>query len=375
MPTLSEVTKNAKKLKGQIAEQAGIAPKDVSDQNLLEAQKLLHGAGKVGAAGGDPLQTDPSALKAAADGGEPVQENPDKISKQQKIALAITAIAPTLLGYAFGGSEGGAVGAQVSQKAIGEIGGQIREEDKFKRDLAARKDLKKMEVDKDLAIAGERAQDRHQASLSREEDRKFRQQMLSEGMADRRERENERRRAQEEKVAYSKTTQGKLEKLSKEKQDSVYKAKEAVASVQGMADALDSGNNTFSIVGDNEYTRNRTLFEEALGRMQSGGAITKDEERRFRDMAPTFRDSGDMQKKKLVELEKLFQERLEIMGFKPEELGVSSGRVQAMWAQQPQGGGVQNPMMPTANAAPREKALEDMSEQELEAHIRKLKGK
>lgn len=78
--------------------------------------------------------------------------------------------------------------------------------------------------------------------------------------------------------------------------DNVRMAKEAVTN---MAGALSRGDNTFSLVGDNDYTANLRLFQEAFGRMQSGGAIGKQEEARFRAMMPTITDSSEMQAKKI----------------------------------------------------------------------------
>lgn len=77
----------------------------------------------------------------------------------------------------------------------------------------------------------------------------------------------------------------------------------ALKAILGMQDALEAGDNTFSLVGDNDYTSNRARWNEAFGRMQSGGAIQKDEIETFENMAPTVWDSADMQKKKLKWME------------------------------------------------------------------------
>jgi hypothetical protein len=88
--------------------------------------------------------------------------------------------------------------------------------------------------------------------------------------------------------------------------DNVRMAKEAVAR---MSSALTAGDNTFSIVGDNDYTANLRMFQEAFGRMQSGGAIGKQEESRFRSMMPTITDSSEMQAKKLQMLSEELNKR------------------------------------------------------------------
>lgn len=384
MPNLSEVSKNAKRIKEQIAEQAGVAPKDVNDANLGEAGKILEGAKKADDAGHDPLKLDPGTLKQAATGEADVSKAGD-ISKQQKIAMAITAIAPTLLGYAFGGAEGGAIGAQTSQTAIKQMGDQANDESKFKREQLAKKELKQMEVDKDLAVAGERAQDRHAAAAATAEQRKFSNALLAQGAARSQEAFADKQEEREAKAALAASLDGRLGKLSKEKQDSVIKAKEALQAVQGMSSAYKQGDNTFSLVGDNDYTRNRTWFEEALGRMQSGGAITRDEEVRFRRMAPGVTDSAEQQQKKLVALEQLMQDRLKILGFSTDDFGIASNQVSGAFPKTSvdlKDFGFANPMVPTAAAdeapaapgAPRSKPLEDMNEKELEAHNARLRS-
>ena len=55
----------------------------------------------------------------------------------------------------------------------------------------------------------------------------------------------------------------------------------------------------------------RSHFEENLGRMQSGGAITSDEEDRFKKMAPTVQDSTKMQIQKLKKLKEVMSARLQ----------------------------------------------------------------
>jgi hypothetical protein len=77
--------------------------------------------------------------------------------------------------------------------------------------------------------------------------------------------------------------------------------------------ALNDGEWTFSLIGDNKYTQAATAFEEALGRMQSGGAIQKDEAVRFRGMLPTSRDSEAIQKYKLKKLKTEFAARLDTL--------------------------------------------------------------
>lgn len=122
---------------------------------------------------------------------------------------------------------------------------------------------------------------------------------------------------------FAKTTEGRLQKLGGEQKQRLDNAKLGMISVQGMSDALNNGDNTFSLIGDNDFTQQRTLFEEALGRMQSGGAINKEEEKRFKGMAPKFTDSKEMRAKKLAQLQDEMESRIGTLGFKPEEVGLA----------------------------------------------------
>jgi len=99
------------------------------------------------------------------------------------------------------------------------------------------------------------------------------------------------------------------------------KAGMALQGVVDMEEALfgPSRSFTFSLIGDNPYTASRTRFQEALGRLQSGGAINKDEEARFLKMAPTVFDSEEMQRSKLKNLYVEFAERMKTKGINPEE--------------------------------------------------------
>lgn len=100
-------------------------------------------------------------------------------------------------------------------------------------------------------------------------------------------------------------------------------ARMGLNAVAGMQSALAQGQNTFSLIGDNDFTRFRRDFEEAIGRMQSGGAISSDEEKRFRTMAPTKWDSKEVQEAKLAQLSSEMGERLKTLGVQPEEVSKS----------------------------------------------------
>lgn len=122
-------------------------------------------------------------------------------------------------------------------------------------------------------------------------------------------------------AAIKATTQGANKPLSTEQQSRYDSAAMGLKALKDMGSALTSGDNTFTLpgMGDNNYTKSQAIFEEALGRMQSGGAIGKEEVDRFRQMAPTKWDSAEMQQLKLKDLEAEMGARIKSMGRDPEE--------------------------------------------------------
>lgn len=91
--------------------------------------------------------------------------------------------------------------------------------------------------------------------------------------------------------------------------------------IDDMGTALDNGQNTFSVIGDNDYTAASRRATEAYGRMQSGGAINKEEEKRFEATLPTSKDAKEMQRSKLLKQRDEMLSRLRTLGFTPEQIG------------------------------------------------------
>lgn len=132
-------------------------------------------------------------------------------------------------------------------------------------------------------------------------------------------------------AAFKATPEGRIQGLNSGDKQRLDNAKLGLTAVQGMADALLKGNqNTFSLIGDNDFTQQRSLFEEALGRMQSGGAISKEEEMRFKGMAPKATDNLEMQRKKLKFLQSEMSSRLGTLGFQPADVGLSIYNMDSM---------------------------------------------
>lgn len=124
--------------------------------------------------------------------------------------------------------------------------------------------------------------------------------------------------------------------------------------VDDMTNALAEGANTFSVVGDNDFTFARTRWEEAIGRLQSGGAINNDEAARFRKLAPTWTDSPEMQAKKLNTIKSEMISRAGTMGFDESKLlsAIQSGQSKKTVSTKPGGAG-------SAIAAPAENQVKD----------------
>lgn len=88
----------------------------------------------------------------------------------------------------------------------------------------------------------------------------------------------------------------------------------ALTAVKDVKKALKAGVNTFSLVGDNDFTIAAREFAEGIGRMQSGGVIGDEEAENFMQMLPTAKDTRDIQQKKIVRLEKMLNSRLNTLG-------------------------------------------------------------
>ena len=154
----------------------------------------------------------------------------------------------------------------------------------------------------------------------------------------------EMRREKLEAEKRKRTPKGKLEAMSGDQKGRFDNVTMAIDALTGMESALKAGDNTFSLVGDNDFTRNETKWEEAIGRMQSGGAIGVEEAERFRRMIPGVRDSADVQAKKLADMRVLMEQRFGTFGFdksQASELGLDPARMGwAASAAPASGGGV-----------------------------------
>jgi hypothetical protein len=206
-------------------------------------------------------------------------------------------VLPTLIGAAFQGAEGGAIGAQAGLKGLSML--QASRKEQAKKEREAQKEKAESERwEKEFSLKQKNA-------ISLEALRRAQAKSLKDKAAEK---------------AKPVTFQDKVDKMGAEERkrlDSIRMGKKAV---DDMTVALAKGSNTFSLVGDNPFTMAARDWSEAIGRMQSGGAINKDEEARFRAMAPSWDDSREIQAQKLQKLAEEMSRRVGTFGFTPTDV-------------------------------------------------------
>lgn len=129
------------------------------------------------------------------------------------------------------------------------------------------------------------------------------------------------RELKEQELANKNTLEGKLAKLNTGDRARFDNVLMVLKGIDDMGTALDNDTNTFSVVGDNEYTMARERAAEAFGRMQSGGAINNEEGKKFKGYLPSSTDSKEIQRKKLIDQRNEMLSRLKTLGFTPDEVG------------------------------------------------------
>lgn len=111
----------------------------------------------------------------------------------------------------------------------------------------------------------------------------------------------------------------KISKLTGENRKRLDNISMAQRGINQMSTALKNGDWTFKPFGDNDFEQARRGVVEAIARMQTGAAISSEEEERFLDMMPTKWDSKEMQQKKLSELMYEMNKRMASFGINPAE--------------------------------------------------------
>ena len=101
--------------------------------------------------------------------------------------------------------------------------------------------------------------------------------------------------------------------------------------------------------------------------MQSGGAINKDEEKRFIAAGPGMTDSVEIQARKLAKQQQMFEDRAKTLGFTPEEAG--GGFKLSYGTKKPKDSGL--PGVQKAVAAPVKPDFSKMTDAQLKEYLGK----
>lgn len=240
------------------------------------------------------MEMEPVEVTASAPNPPPMPEAPkvkgESILDNETFQKALIGLAPALIGAIAGGSEGGAIGGKVGSEALAGMTEAERKAALAKQEAEQKKAEK--EDERKFTVGRDEAKFKHDIAM-----------------------QNAKKAGENPKDFASRVA--KLSGTDKQRFDN---ARMAYDAVQGLKSALSGGSNTFSLVGDNPYTMASTQFEEGIGRMQSGGAITSDEAKRFKAMLPSAMDSSEIQMKKLAAVEKEMGSRLQTLGFSPDEI-------------------------------------------------------
>jgi len=156
-----------------------------------------------------------------------------------------------------------------------------------------------------------------------EEEMKFKNRSLEEQIAARKELAQMAAQSKKDELMRKNMPEERVKNLSGQDKARFDNALMAIKGLDDMAKALDAGQNTFSVVGDNDYTAAERRATEAYGRMQSGGAINKEEEKRFSQTLPGVSDSKDIQRNKILKQRDEMISRLKTLGFSPDQVGVA----------------------------------------------------
>ncbi len=388
--SISQVASNAKKIKQRLADDTGLELSQINDKNLKEAGKVLDGAKVVDAQGGDPTKVPVQDLKAAGGGDAKEKSSPEDLSNQQKLAMSLAVIAPTLIGYAFGGAEGGSIGAQAGGKAVDAYGKGLETEKEKQRLLAekgADRALKERELAKDerkLAEEGKRKDrelDLKDKEIAANKDIKRMERELA-GIKDKKDLE----------IKLSQNFQGnQLVKDHSQATVGVQKIRQAgdvndnayddMALIFNYMKVLDPGSTVRE--GEFQTAQNNAGLLQRLGvqweKVKNGGRLDAAQRQKLVEAAERqYAASEDSFNTYKGEFQRVAQE----YGVKPENVTLDfAGRSGPVAKKPAPGGGGNagggNPLQNEARAAApagRSKELEQMSVEELEAHIKKLRG-
>lgn len=113
---------------------------------------------------------------------------------------------------------------------------------------------------------------------------------------------------------------GKLAALNASEKARFDHVRSYAKAVDDLEISLAKGGSRYSPIGDNDFTAALDRAAESYGRMQSGGAINKDEEARFKNMIRALGDDGKRTLSKISEARREADSRFETLGFKSSEV-------------------------------------------------------
>lgn len=131
----------------------------------------------------------------------------------------------------------------------------------------------------------------------------------------------------------------RLSKMGAEAANKVGSIASGMQALSGVENAIGAGfkpqyvdaNTPFigGVISDTDLTTNQRILSEVVGRLQSGGAINKEEEKRFMAMGPRPGDSVADANKKIQQQKDFLANKLTAFGFKTEDLPVLGFKVDA----------------------------------------------
>lgn len=114
--------------------------------------------------------------------------------------------------------------------------------------------------------------------------------------------------------------QPKERKLSQDERQLLNNSAMAYKALFDLEDAIKRKVPKVTALGDNDYTFAANRFSEGLGRMQSGGAIGIDEEKKFLKLIPGSFDSEETANKKIKTMKTDLEARLRSIGYDPKTI-------------------------------------------------------
>ena len=121
-------------------------------------------------------------------------------------------------------------------------------------------------------------------------------------------------------VGKRKEEQPKERKLSQDERQLLNNSAMAYKALFDLEDAIKRKVPKVTAAGDNDYTFAANRFGEGLGRMQSGGAIGTEEEKKFLKLIPGVFDTEDTANKKIKTMKTDLEARLKSIGYDPKTI-------------------------------------------------------